>query len=171
MFINTLFDLYNNIKEKFDWSSNVVSTNLVSNDISTKMPIVLSYNINGVSYSTPFLLPFRNKTFNISILSASLTDHIYEGDDDITAFVLSKAGPFHNFFMNPMVVRDLINCSDDDFESLSIMYVLNGEILTRTYTDINTPVLFHYGLEWGSYLQTEYSSVRKTLAYLDLQFP
>lgn len=172
MFINTLFDIYNSvyytIYDTF-FVDDTVSTNWVPETILSN-PLMISYRWNKVSYTTPFFIPFRNKEQKVSIISASLLTKMYAGEEDITDFVISRAGPYHNFFMNPVILKDILPCSASEFDELTLMYVLNGELITTTYNDYYQQVIFHYGFDWGSYMPVEYKNVRNSLNYLDLSY-
>jgi hypothetical protein len=170
MFINTLFDFYNSVYDTvYDtfFVDNTISTNWVQENILSN-PLMISYRWNKVQYNTPFFIPFRNKEQKITILSASLLTQMYVDEEDITDFVISRAGPYHNFFMNPVFLKDILPCSSTEFDQLTLMCVLNGEIITITYHDYHQQIMIHYGFDWGRYMPAEYNNVRNSLNYLDL---
>lgn len=167
MFINTIFDLYNKVYHTVCDTFYKVTTNWDSENILLN-PLMISYRWNNMNYTTPFFLPFRNKEQHITILSASLSTKMYIDEEDITDYVISRAGPYHNFFMNPIMIKNIVPCSENEFMALTIMYALNGELLTFTYNKYNKQVMFHYGLDWGNFMPKEYSNVCKSLSYLDL---
>lgn len=169
MFINTVFDLYYKIYTNIQdiLFSDTITTNWDSeNMLST--PLRITYNWNRNTYTTPFFLPYRSNEQKITILSASLLTTIYNEEEDVTDYILTTAGPYHNFFMNPILIRDIVPCSKYEFDKLMIMIVMDGELLTLTYDNFDQPVLFHYGLEWGKYLPTLQDKIIKRLEYLNL---
>ena len=161
MFINDLFDMYNKIYQLFFASKeDSVTTNWTSKTMLSN-PIEITYVYDGKRYTTPMYLPKLSKDQQVTILSAELN-----GVD--TDYIFTCAGPYHNFFMNPVLVGDIVNCSKIDFVDLSVMVFMDGELLTFTYTNYDEPVMFHYGVVWGDYLPVERTLVKNRLDYLCL---
>lgn len=164
MFINNLFDIYNKLYSLFFYED--IDTRAVTNWNSKTLltnPIEITYMYNEKKYTTPMHLPRLSKDQQITILSSELNHN----DSD---YIFTRAGPFHNFFMNPITVRDIIDCPDSDFKQLKVLVLMNNELLTFTYTDLSQQVLFHYGTIWGNYLVSERNQTEHKLEYLDLHY-
>ncbi len=95
------------------------------------------------------------------ILSATVN-----GKHDITGYVESLMGPFNNFYMLPLRVHDIIPFKyQKEFENIEIIM---EDLTLHNYSNFNSRIHFHYGLEWYKYDQEEYMKTYNNLFYLDL---
>ena len=172
--MNLLLFLFNKIAHYFHLAEEfLVSMAHVSDCVTTlETPDLLSHKLltnidilyGNDNKSYKLRIPVNLcKTEAQALFSATLNEHI-----DLTDHVRSLAGPFHNFFYQPLLVRDLVPPKyHDSFEGLEVM---TSDLRIHHYDGLGQRIHFHYGMEWFKYDLDEFDKTCHRLAYIDLNF-
>ncbi len=143
-----------------DCVATLETTNLLSS--KTLRYIDFLYGHNAVSYKLRIPVHLSKKMGN-PIMSATINELV-----DITDKVHGMAGPFHNFFMQPLKVKDIIpEKYHDNFRNLEIM---TSDLQMHKYYNLNDRIHFHYGLDWAKYDKSAAYRTLGRLEYLDLAY-
>ena len=120
-----------------------------------------------------FVYGHKNKTYKLRIPVNLIKDErspicsaIINEENDITEYVLSLDGPFHNFYMQPLTVRDIIHPALRD--SFKVLEVVESNLRIHTHTSLDDKITFHYSHEWPRYNKSLAMETYNLLSYLDL---
>jgi hypothetical protein len=131
-------------------------------------PIWVAYKFNGKHYDTPFYLASPQDKQQYATVLSVMIESFNSQDENITQEFLEIAGPYENFYMQPVVVGDAIPYVREDFKALHVMVIVDGQILTYSYTDYDQILDYQYYIYWSKYLPEERKVCLKRLEYLDL---
>jgi hypothetical protein len=165
--VNYLFDFYNDITQTiYNYVyQNVQVLNWTQADLLCN-PLFVAYNWYGTQYTTPFFTKPCDKQQHATIVSVMIETST--GDENITDEFISTAGPFHNFFGQPVRVCDVVPYTEVDFKALHVMVIVEGQIMTYSYEDYYQLLDFQHYIYWGRFHPEEYNKVLKRLDYLCL---
>lgn len=122
----------------------------------------LLYGYNGISYKLHIPVNLR-KDIGKQIFSATV-DETY----DITEHVKSLAGPFHNFFMQSMQVKDIL--PSKYHKNFSNLEIICEDLQISTYRSLYDNIHFHQGIDWPRYDTDAAIKTVNKLSYLDLSY-
>lgn len=123
--------------------------------------IDMLYGYDSVSYKMriPVVL---SKERRKPIFSATINH-----STDISDYVKSLAGPFNNFFLQPLKVKDIIPA--DKHKAFKHLEIMTSDLRMHNYTDLEDRIHFHYDLDWPKYDIDERNKILSRMNYLDLK--
>ena len=141
-----------------DCVSFLETTDLLTSEAVNRLRFVFGHDNKTYNLSVPVHL---DKTPRLQVCSATLNEK-----EDITSHIQALAGPFNNFFMQPLLVEDLV--PEFQHEKFELLEIIESDLRYHKYESLKDRVMFHYGHEWPAYNSSERNIVLKKLAFLDL---